>query len=366
MIRLSVADPSFATPAVVKNALSDALEKGLTHYCGTRGLDFLRKSISESYLTRYGFEVDPTTQIIPTNGAGEGLYLILQAITKDGDEIIIPDPTYHGFIHKLHHFGAKPIFVPLRARSDFRLDIDAINSEVRERTKAIFLCNPNNPTGIVYGRDELQQVGDILRENRHVLLILDECYSRILYDGVKYYHLLQDESLRDQILVVNSFSKTYAMTGWRLGYVIANQSHIDRIASVAFDIRSSTNTAVQYAGAVALRSNPRDLELMVNEYRARRNLMMDCLKGMNLSFPIPQGGFEIFANFRKYESSSSVLKTKLAQDAYVETVAGSEFGPHGEGYLRLVFCVDRDKLIEGMDRIRYFLEDKNDSQNEHF
>ncbi|MCL5066845.1 MAG: pyridoxal phosphate-dependent aminotransferase, partial [Thaumarchaeota archaeon] len=224
-------------------------------------------------------------------------------------------------------------------------------------------CNPNNPTGIVYGRDELQQVGDMLRENRHVLLILDECYSRILYDEVKYCNLFEDKSLRDQILIVNSFSKTYAMTGWRLGYVIANQSYIDRIASVAFDIRSSTNTAVQYAGAVALGSDAGDLELMVNEYRARRNLMMDYLKGMGLSFPIPQGGFEIFANFSEYGMNSSILKTKLAQDVRVETVAGSEFGPHGEGYLRLVFCVDRDKLIEGMERIRFFLEDgKNRSK----
>ena len=355
MIRLSVADPSFVTPSVIRNAATTALDHEYTHYCGARGLEILRKAISEFYSEKYSLEVNPATQILPTNGAGEALYLILHAIAEDGKELIIPNPTYHGFIHKLEHFKLKPVFVPLDTRNGFVLDVDAISSAVNERTRAIFLCNPNNPTGVVYSKAQLEKVGDILRKNKHVRLILDECYSRILYDSTRYYGLYEDNSIRNQIFIVNSFSKTYAMTGWRLGYMIATESLIDQITKIAFDVRSSVNAFVQSAGVRALKMDPKEIELMVNEYHSRRDLVMSYLRGMALSFPVPQGGFEVFVDFSAYGMKSADLKKQLEHEAHVQTVAGSEFGPQGEGYLRLVFCVDRDKLIEGMGRIKSHL-----------
>jgi aspartate/methionine/tyrosine aminotransferase len=358
LIRLSVADPGFDTPSYIKEALSDALSKGYTHYSGTRGLDVLRKALAEFYSKNYSVQVDPELEILPTNGAGEALFIILHTFARPGGEVIVPDPSYHGFLHKIPRVGLKTVFAPLSRDGEFRLNVDSIRRAITDRTQLLFLCNPNNPTGVVYSRKELDQLASVLRENRHVKVILDECYSRMLYDDTSFYSLLQDESLRDQVIVVNTFSKTYAMTGWRLGWIIAKSSSIDRFSEVAFDIRSSVNTAVQYAGAKALSGDNGEAELMRKQYDENRKIMISHLRSLGVRFATPMGGFEIFGNFSSYDRNSVSLKKRLEVETRVQTVAGSEFGPGGEGYLRLVFCISRERLVEGLQRIETFLYEK--------
>lgn len=356
LIKLSVADPSFDTPNYIKEAMTNALKEGYTHYSGTRGLDELRNALSEFYARSYSLEINPDTEILPTNGAGEALFIILYALSRNGGEVVIPDPSYHGFIHKLPVVGLTPTFAHLRKERGFELDIESIRNSISEKTRAIFLCNPNNPTGVVYSKRELELLAEILKENKHVKLISDECYSRILYDGTGFYSLMHDESIREQVLVVNSFSKTYAMTGWRLGWVLGNKSLIDEFSEIAFNMRSSVNTAVQFAGVSAIKGDISAVNALVEKYDQNRHTLMSELRSLGIPFATPKGGFEIFADFSKYEHDSVKLKKRMEEEIRVQTVAGREFGPNGEGYLRLVFCTAREKMIEGVQRIRKFLE----------
>lgn len=356
LIKLSVADPSFDTPNYIKEAMNEALTKGYTHYSGTKGLQELRDTISRFYSKSHSIEVDPNSEILPTNGAGEALFIILYVLSRNGGEVIVPDPSYHGFIHKLPIVGLTPVFAHLRKDDGFALDIDSIRNAVSEKTRAIFLCNPNNPTGVVYSKEKLEELAEVLRENKHVKLISDECYSRILYDGTSFYSLIRNQSIRDQVFVVNSFSKTYAMTGWRLGWIVGNKQFIDKFAEVAFNMRASVNTAVQLAGAKALEGEDSTIKLLVEKYNQNRQTMMSELKSMGIPFTIPRGGFEIFADFSKYDQDSSELKKQMEEEIRVLTVAGSEFGPNGEGHLRLVFCSAKEKMVEGLRRIGTFLE----------
>ena len=356
LIKLSVADPGFDTPPYIKQALTDALSLGYTHYSGTKGVELLRGALSEFYSKSYSAKIDPEREIVPTNGAGEALFIILHTFAEPGGEVIVPSPSYHGFLHKVPHTGMRTVYAPLSRDGEFRLDAASIERAITDRTKLLFLCNPNNPTGVVYTREELDEIASVLRKHRHVKVISDECYSRILYDNARFYSLFSDESLRDQVIVVNSFSKTYAMTGWRLGWIIANQAFVDRFCETAFNIRSSVNSAVQYAGARALlQGGGREVEQMIKQYDENRKIMMSKLESMRVWFARPKGGFEIFADFSKYDSDSVRLKRRLEEQAKVQTVAGSEFGDGGEGYLRLVFCGRKEKMVEGLERIQAFL-----------
>lgn len=356
LIKLSVADPGFDTPNYIKEAMTEALKGGFTHYSGTRGLEELRKALSEFYSKNYSLEVNPDSEILPTNGAGEALFIILYALSRNGGEVIIPDPSYHGFIHKLPVVGLTPVYAHLRKDNGFELDVDSIRDAINEKTRAIFLCNPNNPTGVVYSKKELESLAQVIKENKHVKLISDECYSRILYDGAIFYSLMRDQSIRENVLVVNSFSKTYAMTGWRLGWVLGSKPLIDEYAEIAFNMRSSVNTAVQVAGANALKGDNSAVKSLVEKYNENRQTMMSELRSMGIPFTTPKGGFEIFADFSRYERDSVKLKKRMEDEIRVQTVAGSEFGPNGEGYLRLVFCVKKERMVEGLQRIRLFLE----------
>ena len=359
-IAMWVADPAFPTDERIKNAFDYAVNRGCTHYFPARGFDefALHKAVSKFYENAYGYSVDPQSEISPTHGAQEALSFSLHVRVRPGDEVIMPEPTYAAMIEKLPIFGAKMVFVPLIEDENWRLDLDAIKASINERTRMIFICNPNNPTGVVYSKKEIEELAGILRENRHVSIILDECYSRILYEGTKFHSLLGDESIRDQLFLVNSFSKSYAMTGWRLGYVIASKENIDKIKGLAFEYNGGVAYAVQYAGAVALEQCTPFVEGMVSELDKRRRVMLDSLsKIKNIRYDTPMGGFEIFPDFSSYTKNSVELASKLEQEASVKTIPGAKYGPSGEGHLRLVFCSEpSERIAEGVSRIKEYLE----------
>ncbi len=355
-----VADPAFPTDERVKKAFEYAVDRGCTHYFPAAGFDefALQKAISKFYEREYGYKVDPLTEINPTHGAQEALSFSLHVTVKPGDEVIVPQPTYAAMIEKLPIFGAKTVFTPLIEGENWRLDLDAIKSSINERTRMIFICNPNNPTGVVYSKKEMEGLAEIIRENKHVSVILDECYSRILYDGTKFHSLLGDVSIRNQLFVVNSFSKAYAMTGWRLGYVISSKEQIDKIKGLAFEYNGGVSYAVQYAGAVALEQCSSFVDGMVSELGKRRRVMLDSLsKIKNIRYDTPMGGFEIFPDFSAYSKNSVEFSSKLEQEANVKTIPGAKYGPRGEGHIRLVFCSEpSERIAEGVSRIKNYLE----------
>lgn len=359
-IAMWVADPGFPTDRRILEAFNFAVEKGCTHYFPAEGFDenLLPKAISRFYESSRGLQVDPLTEVRITHGAQEALSFSIHTCVSPGDEVIVPEPTYSALIEKLPIFGAKAVFVPLAEEENWHLDLDRIKSSITEKTKMIFICNPNNPTGTVYTKKEIEEIAEILRENGRVSVLLDECYSRILYDGTSFSSLLEDESVRDQIFVVNSFSKAYAMTGWRLGYVISSKDRIDKIKSHAFEYNGGVSYAVQYAGAVALDQCSSSVESMIVELDKRRHVMLDRLSEIkDIRFETPQGGFELFPDFGAYSRNSVELGSKLEQQENVKTIPGIRFGPSGEGHLRLVFCAENTvRISEGIGRIRRFLE----------
>lgn len=355
-VNLRVADPSFDTPNEIKDCMKDALSRGLTHYYSTMGLEKLREEISRFYLESFSIRIDPAHEIMTTNGAGEGLYLILNSALRTGDEVIIPNPTYHGFIKKVLHGSVVPRFVPLYEPGSVDLNLKAIKDAVGEKTRAIYICNPNNPTGTVLSMRDVEGLHELLLANRQLLLILDKCYSRILYDDAKYVELLKYEDIRDQLLVVDSFSKTYAMTGWRIGYLIAPESLMKNIEKLAFDVRSSVNTAVQDAAAGALRLGGSRIREMVDAYARRRDIMISFLRRNDLNYITPFGGFEVFMDIRKFGIDSETFAQSLEREVNVSVVPGSEFGPDGEGFIRIVFCASDESLKEGLDRMEIFVK----------
>ena len=355
-----VADPAFPTDQRIIDAFNYAISKGCTHYFPAPGFDefVLPKAISKFYKSSRGVNVGAESGVKITHGAQEALSFAIHTALSPGDEIVVPEPTYSALIEKLPIFGVKPVFVPLVEKDDWHLNLSRIRSSITEKTRMIFLCNPNNPTGTVYTKEEIRSIADILRENEKISVLSDECYSRILYDNTTFTSLLDDESIRNQVYVVNSFSKCYAMTGWRLGYIVSSKERIDRIKAHAFEYNGGVSYAVQYAGAVALGQCSSFVDSMVSELDRRRKVMLRCLSEIrDIGFETPQGGFEVFPNFSSYSINSLELGSRLEQQRMVKTIPGVRFGPSGEGHLRLVFCAeDSDRISEGMARLKNFIE----------
>ena len=354
-INLHVADPYFDTPQPIKEMMIHSLSNGFTHYSSTIGLESFRKAIASFYDKEFSVRINPSNEVIPTNGAGEGLYLILHSLFEPGDEIIIPNPTYHGFLKKVKHSSLVAKFVPMFLAKTENFDINSVSNAITDKTKAIYICNPNNPTGTVLRKEDMDKISILLEKNNKIMLIVDKCYSRILYEGAKYYEFLSYDKIRDQILVVDSFSKTYAMTGWRIGYIIGTESNIAKVAETAFDVRSSVNTAIQEVAAQTISIKEPFVKEMVYQYSKRRHLILSFLKENNIGFFEPHGGFEVFVDISRFGLTSTQFAEKIQDMMHVKVVSGSEFGPNGEGYIRIVFCVAEDELKEGLLRIRQFI-----------
>ncbi|MDG6981766.1 MAG: pyridoxal phosphate-dependent aminotransferase, partial [Nitrososphaerota archaeon] len=340
-------------------AFDYAVERGCTHYFPAPGFDshVLHRAVAQYYLDDMGVIVDPLSEVCPTHGAQEGLSLAIQTCTRPGDEVLVAEPTYAALIEKLGTFSLKPVFVPLLEREHWRLDVDALRSAVSDKTRMLYLCDPNNPTGTVCTRAELDAVSDLLKENRRVSLLLDECYARILYDGAAHHTLLDDAALRNQVYVVSSFSKAFAMTGWRLGYLVTGKESAERIRKLSEEYNGGVSYAVQYAGAAALTQCPGSVRAMVEELNRRRRAMVEGLADIEgVSFETPKAGFEVFPDFSAVCRDSALLASDLEKSG-VKTMAGVKYGPSGEGHIRLVFCAEGvPRIREGLSRISRHLD----------
>lgn len=345
-IALALGEPEFDTPQEIRDEVTRALQRGETHYPPNNGTPFLRRSISE-YMSSQGFDYAPDNVIV-TDGATEALHATLLAMLEPNDEVIIPTPAfglYESIVRVNHAF---PVFLDT-ARADFQIDEDALRDRVTPATKAIVICSPNNPTGCIFNAASLDAVARVAAETG-IYVICDDVYNRLVYtDGYERFALRHPE-LREQTVVVDSFSKPWAMTGWRIGWLAADPSLAVQIAKAHQYMVSSAVSFEMPAAAAALSVDPAP---MLETYRARRARVLAALEKMGLSVVEPAGAFCVFPSIKGTGLTSEQFCTRAIEEAGVGLVPGSCFG--SEGYVRLSYCVSDEDLDEGLCRLDRFV-----------
>ncbi len=345
-IALALGEPEFDTPQEIRDEVTRALQRGETHYPPNNGTPFLRRSISE-YMSSQGFDYAPDNVIV-TDGATEALHATLLAMLEPNDEVIIPTPAfglYESIVRVNHAF---PVFLDT-ARADFQIDEDALRDRVTPATKAIVICSPNNPTGCIFNAASLDAVARVAAETG-IYVICDDVYNRLVYtDGYERFALRHPE-LREQTVVVDSFSKPWAMTGWRIGWLAADPSLAVQIAKAHQYMVSSAVSFEMPAAAAALSVDPAP---MLETYRARRARVLAALEKMGLSVVEPAGAFYVFPSIKGTGLTSEQFCTRAIEEAGVGLVPGSCFG--SEGYVRLSYCVSDEDLDEGLRRLDRFV-----------
>ena len=345
-IARALGEPEFDTPQEIRDEVTRALQRGETHYPPNNGTPFLRRSISE-YMSAQGFDYAPDNVIV-TDGATEALHATLLAMLEPNDEVIIPTPAfglYESIVRVNHAF---PVFLDT-ARADFQIDEDALRDRVTPATKAIVICSPNNPTGCIFNAASLDAVARVAAETG-IYVICDDVYNRLVYtDGYERFALRHPE-LREQTVVVDSFSKPWAMTGWRIGWLAADPSLAVQIAKAHQYMVSSAVSFEMPAAAAALSVDPAP---MLETYRARRARVLAALEKMGLSLVEPAGAFYVFPSIKGTGLTSEQFCTRAIEEAGVGLVPGSCFG--SEGYVRLSYCVSDEDLDEGLRRLDRFV-----------
>lgn len=353
IIKLTVGEPNFDTPNYIKQAAKQAIDDGQTHYCPNAGMPQLREAIAKKYQPYWdGYTKD---HVLISVGAMEGLMLSMMALLNPGDEILVPDPCFPNYYGQAEMIGAVAVPVPTYEDFDYRMQAADVEKALTPNTKAILLNSPCNPTGAVLSKEDVLAIAEIVK--KHDLWVLsDEPYDAIVYDGSQPFSIAQIPEIRDHVFVLNSFSKTYAMTGWRVGYLLAPETgYITKMAQLQEGVASCVSTFSQVAATEALKSTD-CVTQMVADYTRRRDILID---GINVipgfSCKKSAGSFYAFANIKAFGKSSQEFAEELLENAHVVVVPGSAFGKMGEGYLRLVFANSDENLKEAVQRISAYV-----------
>ncbi|MEM3884897.1 MAG: pyridoxal phosphate-dependent aminotransferase [Nitrososphaerota archaeon] len=354
VIHMEIGEPDFDTPENIKRAAIEALTKGATHYTPTPGIPELRKAIAERISTDLGVNVD-WKNVLVTLGCKEAIFASIMSIVDDGDEVIYPNPGYPAYESITAYAGGKPVPLRLSESNEFRMTPEEVNELMTSRTKAIIINSPHNPCGSVLRKEDVKGIVEVA-EDRNAFVISDEIYYPILFDGLKHYSPLSFAK-KDNVILVDGFSKRYAMTGWRLGYVVAPSDLVEPMTKLLNNLTSCPNQFVQYAGIEALRGPQDSVKQMVKAYEERRNAVMEKLKEIeNITYLRPQGTFYAFINVQKILSrvgmNSEQLVARLIEDYGVAVLHGSSMGAYGEGFIRISFANSVENLIEGISRLK--------------
>lgn len=342
-VMLTIGEPDLDTPPAIKDAAVEALEHGLTHYAPNQGTPALRRAIAE-YETRRGHAVTDG-QVLVTIGACQALFTALFGVLNPGDEVIVPIPAFNLYESIITIAGAKMVPIDLTA-TNFSLTEEALARAITPRTKAVLLNSPNNPTGAIFSRESLENVKRAIL-GKPIFLIWDGVYGQLSYSDCP--DLTLDGDLREQTILCQSFSKPYAMTGWRLGYLTCPEYVMERLLLLSAATVTAVPTFLQEAAVTALKQ---DCSAMREIYRRRRDYVCRRLEAMGLEFPAPEGAFYVFPDIRRFGMSSEELCTRLIRQAGVAAVPGSCFG--AEGHIRLSYCCSDEDLKTGLDRLEHF------------
>ena len=358
-ISLGVGEPDFVTPWAIRDAAIQSIEEGRTQYTSNWGLESLREKIAAYLRMRYHVTYSPQDEVLVTVGASEGIDLALRALVCPGDEVLIPEPSYVSYAPCVTFAGGTAVPVITRAEDEFALTPDALRAALTPRTKALILPYPNNPTGGVMTRAQLQELARVL-DDTGVIVISDEIYSELVYGGHEHTAFASIEGMRERTITLNGFSKAFAMTGWRVGYACAPRE----LLSPMFKIHQFTMLCASIQGQVAAdRALGRAFETgfeavrtMVRSYDRRRRLMVTALNDMGLTCFEPRGAFYVFPSIASTGLTSEEFCTRLLEEKQVACVPGTAFGASGEGHVRCSYATSIEKLNEALGRIRAFVE----------
>lgn len=356
VISLSIGEPDFKTPWAARKEAINILEKGKTAYTANSGLAELRKTVSRYLKSFIRTEYNPENEIIITVGGSEAIDLAVRAMVQPGDEVLVPEPSFVCYSPIVTMMGGTPVPIVTKQEDKFRLTAAALKEKITPKTKILFLPYPNNPTGAVMRREDLEAIAQVLRDT-NIIVVSDEIYAEMTYNGEKHVSIAEIDGMKERTVVISGFSKAYAMTGWRLGYVVGPKPIIKQMLKLHQYCIMSSPTVSQYAAITAMEKCRADVDHMIQEYDMRRRL---CVKGFNemgLTCFEPEGAFYVFPCIKSTGMSSSEFCEKLVYQKKVAVVPGSAFGESGEGYVRVSYAYSVQHLQTALGRIREFIEE---------
>lgn len=355
-ISLGVGEPDFKTPWAVREAGIESLEHGRTRYTSNAGLKELRAEIARCLDRRMGLKYDPAKEVLVTVGGSEAIDMCIRTLVQAGDEVIIPEPCFVCYEPITTLSGGVPVHVACRQEDEFRLRADALKAAITPKTKLLIMPFPNNPTGAVMEREDLEAIAEVLR-GTNIMVLSDEIYAELNYGLQNHVSIATLPGMAERTVVVNGFSKTYAMTGWRLGYACGPAPIIRIMTKIHQSAIMSAPTTSQYAAITALKDCDGEIERMRNEYNMRRRLVVKSFNDMGLSCFEPRGAFYAFPCIKSSGMSSEEFCTKLLEQKHVAIIPGNAFGASGEGYARVSYAYSVEHLMEAIRRIREFLNE---------
>lgn len=355
-INLSIGEPDFNTPSNIIEAALRAMKNGYTHYTPNAGLLQFREAVSEKLRKENKIDADPDTEIIATVGAQGASSLTMLTMINPGDEVLIPDPGYASYEAQVLLADGKPVSYPLKEVNCFSIDSEEVKNLVTSKTRAIMINSPSNPTGAMFSERDLRDIANIALQH-NLLVISDEAYEAILYDGVKHTSIASLPEMKQQTVSIFTFSKTYAMTGWRIGFAVANEKIIAEMTKLQEHISAHPSSISQMAAIAALKDPKNHVKMMVKEYAERREIILHGLSEIEgVKCLKPKGAFYVFPRITSYNMSSNDFVMHLLEKAKVITVPGTAFGEYGEGYVRISYATSREKIAEAMSRMRKALQ----------
>ena len=354
VISLGVGEPDFDTPWHIRDEGIYSLEKGRSHYTGNSGLVELRREICNYLKRSQGIQYDYSKEVIVTVGGSEAIDIGLRAMCNPGDEVIIPQPSYVSYEPCALLAGAVPVIIDLKEENEFRLTAEELKAAITDKTKVLILPFPNNPTGGIMERADLEAIREVIIEN-DIYVMSDEIYAELTYKD-KHVSIASLEGMRERTVLINGFSKAYAMTGWRLGYACGPEEILRQMTKIHQYCIMCAPTTSQYAAIEALKNGDKDVEEMRAEYNRRRRFLMNAFREMNIKVFEPYGAFYIFPCIKEFGMTSDEFATRFLAEEKVAAVPGTAFGASGEGFLRISYAYSLERLKEAMKRFAHFVE----------
>ncbi len=356
VVALTVGEPDFVTPWHIRVAGIESLEKGKTYYTSNAGLVPLREEIAAYLNRRFGLSYDPLKEVVVTVGGSEAIDLTMRALIEPGDEVIIPQPSFvcYGPICEMAH--GKPVYIPTKEENQFKLTADELRSAITPKTKLLVLPFPGNPTGAIMTREDLEPIAEVLRDT-NIMVLSDEIYGELTY-GRDHVSPASIPGMRERTILASGFSKTYAMTGWRMGYLTAPAPLAKQMLKIHQYAIMCAPTTSQFAAVEALKNGDEDIERMRSEYNRRRRYLVNGLHSLGIDCFMPEGSFYVFPNISKFGMTSEEFCETLMYDYKLALVPGSAFGVCGEGYVRISYAYSVEHISQALDRLEKFIRDR--------
>ncbi|MBQ5590978.1 MAG: aminotransferase class I/II-fold pyridoxal phosphate-dependent enzyme [Clostridia bacterium] len=356
VISLGVGEPDFKTPWHIRQAGISSLEKSQTRYTSNWGLLELRKEIGKFLDRKYSLKYNPENEVLVTVGGSEAIDVAIRALVSNGDEVLIPEPSFVCYVPIVEMSGGVPVVINTKEENEFRLTAQELKKAITDKTKLLILPFPNNPTGAVMEKKHLEEIAEVLRDT-NIMILSDEIYAELTYGGLSHTSIAQIDGMCERTVLISGFSKAYSMTGWRLGYACGPAPIIKQMTKIhQFCIMSSPTTS-QYAAIEALKNGDEDISNMVAEYDVRRTFIVNEFRKMGLSCFEPKGAFYVFPCIKSTGMSSEEFCERLLKEKKVATVPGNAFGESGEGFIRVSYCNSLTNLKTAISRIKEFLEE---------